>query len=172
MRTDRTGLPDSGPTDGAGVTGERTDLRSAFIVSPGFSGPVLFDPFGYGPAWGWWGLDPARPGDYVTLPPVPPNMARISLHVKPRKADLVIDGTDIGEARDYTFEDRPLWLSPGPHQVEIRFAGYQTLRLGLELSKGQVYDLHYRLDRGEGIDSRSSGRKGDAPDPSHQRVAS
>ena len=92
--------PDSGPSDGAGSTGERTDQRAAFVVSPGFSGPVLLDPFGYGPAWGWWGLEPVRPGYYVTWLPVPPNMARLSLHVRPRKADLVIDGTDVGEARD------------------------------------------------------------------------
>ena len=94
---------------------------------------------------------------------VPPNMARLSLHVRPRKADLVIDGTDIGEARDYAADYRPIWLSPGAHQVEIRYSGYQTLRLGMSVSKGQVYDLHYRLDPGEGIDSRSTASGARAP---------
>ena len=148
--------PDSVAPGGETATGERNDVREAFVVSPGIVGPVFSDPFWYGPAWGWWGPGPSWPSAYVTMEYVPPNMARLSLHVRPRKADLVIDGTDIGEARDYTPDYRPIWLSPGAHQVEIRYSGYQTLRLGMSVLKGQVYDLHYRLDPGEGIDSRST----------------
>jgi hypothetical protein len=154
------------------ASGERAERREAFIVSPGFVGPAFFDPFWYGPAWGWWGPGPTWPGAYVTMVSVPPNMARLELHVRPRKADLVIDGTDVGEARDYSADFRPLWLSPGSHQVEIRDSGYQTLRLGMNVLKGQVYDLHYRLDHGAGIDSRSTASGAEAVAKSRPRVSS
>jgi hypothetical protein len=164
--------PPVSTSPGAGVaTGVKANRREAFVVSPGFVGPVFSDPFWYGPDWGWWAPFPAWPSGYVTMEYVPPNMARLDLRVKPRKADLLIDGTDIGEARDYTADYRPLWLSPGSHQVEIRYSGYQTLQLGMNVEKGQVYDRHYRLDPGAGIDSRSTGRAAQAPAGSHPRVS-
>jgi PEGA domain-containing protein len=164
--------PETVSPGGRVATGEKAEGREAFIVSPGILGPAFSDPFWYGPAWGWFGPGPIWTGALVTQESVPPNMARLSLHVRPHKADLVIDGTDVGEARDYTADTRPLWLSPGSHQVEIRYSGYRTLRLGLEVSKGQVYDLHYRLDPGQGIDSRSTEGGARAQVNSHQPVSS
>jgi|GEM_PF-2854883 len=159
--------PESTSPAGRAAAGERAERRQAFVVSPGFVGPVFSDPFWYG----WWGPFPAWPSTYVTMEYVPPNMARLDLRVKPRKADLIIDGTDIGEARDYTVDYRPLWLSSGSHQVEISYSGYQTLRLGMNVQKGQVYDLHYRLDPGAGIDSRSTAGAAQAPAKSRPRVS-
>jgi hypothetical protein len=134
----------------ASTTG-RTESRLVFVMAPGFVGPILWDPFWSPGLWDWWG-----PAPYAIVQVVPTNVARLSLHVRPRKADLMMDGSDQGEARDYAADYHPLWLSPGPHALELRFPGYQTLRVRLEAQKGQIYDLHYRLYPGEGMDRRSS----------------
>ena len=87
---------------------------------------------------------------------VPENAARMSLNIKPRKAELMVDGFPVGEAGEQT-----LYLSPGSHQVEIRHSGYRTLSLAMDVTRGQIYDVRYRLKRGEGTDSPSAAQIGE-----------
>jgi len=86
----------------------------------------------------------------------PANAAQMSLRVRPRKAQLVIDDLHVGQAGHQT-----LWLPPGSHRVEIRHPGYRTLSLAMDVSQGQVYDIRYHLKRGEGTDSQSGVRIGE-----------
>lgn len=137
---------------------EKKPVREV-VISPTFVGSALWDPFWPGPApWAWYGYGPVVyvPVAGNTPPAAPATVARLGLHVSPRKADILIDGNDVGQARDFDPDFRPLWLAPGNHVVEIRYPGYQTLRIQMEVSKGQVSDLHYRLRSGTGIDERSS----------------
>jgi len=127
--------------------------RPATIVGRGFP----FESTWYGYYWSEPGFTPAHPRNAGKgKEDTQANAARMSLKVRPRKAELVVDGFHVGKA-----EDQTLWLSPGSHQVEIRHPGYRTLSLAMDLSQGQVYDLRYHLKRGEGTDSQSGVRIGE-----------
>jgi PEGA domain-containing protein len=110
----------------------------------------------------WYGYYWSEPGftlDHrrkVAKEDTPANTAQMSLKVRPRKAQLVIDDLHVGQAGNQT-----LWLPPGSHRVEIRYPGYRTLSLAMDVSQGQVYDIRYHLKRGEGTDSQSGVRIGE-----------
>jgi hypothetical protein len=121
--------------------------------------PFYYDPFYYHwygrwPYDPWWYGPPAPAYRYEVA--VPADRALVTVHVKPSKATVLVDGRVVGEARDFDEPEEPLWLKPGRHVVELRRSGYQTLRLAFDLSGGEAYDLRYKLAKGEGLDARSS----------------
>jgi len=83
------------------------------------------------------------------------NFVPIELHVHPWKASVIVDGSTLGQARDYNDESHPLFLVPGSHLVELQYPGYETLRFDLDVQKGLPRDLHYTMIKGVGVDSRS-----------------
>lgn len=130
---------------------------------------TVFDPFYFDPYWapaywgpGWDRLYWMRGNWYPNMmygnPAValPPDEVPVQLHVRPWKAELILDGSDLGRARDFDSSDHPLWLSPGEHRLELRYPGYQVQDLKVTVEKGVPYNLHYRLEKEEGTDSRSS----------------
>lgn len=133
------------------------------------AGPVVWAryysrPFGFYSAWGpfwypgpWWYGWPEPEPAYTLQPAVPKDQVLVTLHITPSKADVTVDGKTQGKARDFGSVRQPLWLKPGEHVIEIGRAGYQTLRLALELDGGHGYDLSYGLNKGQGLDARSSG---------------
>jgi hypothetical protein len=127
---------------------------------------VVFEPaFWYPyPGFGWgisYAYGPPPYGGYAQLPPR--NAAPVELHVSPRKADVIIDGTNVGQARDFNSRAYPLWLKAGTHTLELSRPGYQTLRVKFEVKRGKAYRVHYELREGEGIDPRSSKRAQEPP---------
>src|SRR5206468_10360187 len=91
----------------------------------------------------------------------------------PRKATLVVDGTSVGQAGDFSSRAYPLWLPAGTHDLELSYKGYQTLRVRFEATRGRAYLIHYDLRGGEGLHARSSGdihRQEGAPAAPHQVV--
>jgi hypothetical protein len=90
-------------------------------------------------------------------PHVPPrSMAPVELHVTPRKALVIVDGLEVGQARDFDSRAYPMWLTSGKHQVEFRYKKHQTLRVTLEVKRGKAYRVTYKLREGDGVDPRSS----------------
>ena len=83
---------------------------------------------------------------------VPPNVARVSVDVKPANAELIIDGFPVEASRE---QKRAVWLEPGSHLVEIRHTGYRTLRLDIEVAGGASYEIYRRLQRQGGVDWQS-----------------
>jgi hypothetical protein len=111
----------------------------------------LYDPFwDLGPAYAWWG-----PWYYGVVPYVgaaypqgaPTGMVPVQLHVHPWTAALIVDGDNMGEARDYNGPEHPLWLKPGKHEVTLQQPGYRPLKFEIDLGKEQAYNLHYRLSK-------------------------
>ncbi|MCP3980002.1 MAG: PEGA domain-containing protein [bacterium] len=131
-------------------------------------------PYGgwYGPSFGWYGWpyyygypvyrrvgftgDRQAPGVFET-------------DVKPRKAEVSVDGVVVGQARDYNGSWDLLYVPPGEHTLEFRFDGYRTLRRHVEVRPGGYYFIGEKLARGEGIDPRSNERP---PAAAPQRQAS
>jgi len=80
----------------------------------------------------------------------------LELNVKPKKASVTVDGKYVGQARDFNGKWDLLWLKPGGRVVELGYDGHKTLRLFLEVEGGQFLKLGERLEKGEGIDPRST----------------
>lgn len=116
--------------------------------------------YGY-PYWGWgwgsyWGPSyyrvpvyyPARVGDSHSP-------AIVETAVKPKKADVFVDGVKMGQARDYSGSWDVLYLKPGARSVEFRKDGFQTLRYDVKLRRGGYYRFEEKMQKGEGLDPRS-----------------
>ena len=83
---------------------------------------------------------------------VPPNVARVSVDVKPANAELIIDGFPVEASRE---QKRAVWLEPGSHLVEIRHPGYRTLSLDIQVAGGRSYEIYRRLQRQGRVDWQS-----------------
>jgi hypothetical protein len=116
--------------------------------------------------WGWpgyWGDGSwyGYPGGYPSAYPgyvaeFPQGPAIVETDVLPKKAQLVLDGEAIGEARDFNGHWDVLHLEPGRHTLQFSAAGYMTLEVGVEARAGRHYRIDYELQRGEGKDARSA----------------
>ena len=138
----------------AGVRGSVV-VHGGVVIRPVFYDPFFWDPFWY-PRYGWGVYASYGPAPYYGYAPIPPrNAAPVELHVKPRKATVIVDGSDVGQARDFSSEAYPMWLTAGTHQLELSYRGYQTLRVKFDVNRGRAYRVHYELNEGEGVDPRS-----------------
>jgi PEGA domain-containing protein len=134
------------------VVQQRVVVVRPAIVEPYFSDASFYPGFGWGLSYSY------GPHPYNSYAQVPPRGAvPIELHVSPRKSTLIVDGTNVGQARDFSSPAYPLWLEAGSHVLELNYPGYQTLRVKFEAKRGRAYRIRYDLREGEGIDSRSSG---------------
>jgi PEGA domain len=139
------------------IRGGRNVHQGVIVLHGGYVSPYYWDPFwdpgfGWGVSYAYGPYGPPRAYGYVP----PRNAAPVELHVKPRKATVVVDGTDVGQARDFDSRAYPLWLKAGTHHLELRYKDHQTLRVRIEVRRGKAYRVNYELRDGEGIDSRSS----------------
>ena len=126
------------------------------IVRPVFYDPLFSDPFWY-PRFGWGVYYSYGPAPYYGYAQIPPrDGAPVELHVSPRKSTVIVDGTNVGQARDFNSRAYPMWLKAGTHELELSYKGYQTLRVKFEVRRGRAYRVHYELNEGQGIDPRSS----------------
>jgi hypothetical protein len=111
--------------------------------------------------WGWWyGSPPYRTVWRGVDPEVP---GGIETDVQPKKAEVRLDGSFVGQARDYNGRWDVLWVEPGEHVLEFVKDGYMTLRVYLEVSPGTHVRIAERLQQGEGVDPRSTERPPAAP---------
>ena len=136
----------------SGVAQQQAAVVSPAYVDPYFWGAYAYAGFGFGVTYSY---GPSPDGAHVQGPPR--GAVPIELHVIPRKATLVVDGTSVGQARDFSSRAYPLWLPAGTHDLELSYKGYQTLRVRFEAKRGRAYRIHYDLRGGEGLDPRSSG---------------
>jgi hypothetical protein len=66
------------------------------------------------------------------------------LETAPETAQVYVDGFYVGIVQDYGVRGRMLELSAGPHRIELRAAGYQTLVFDVTIEPGQI--VRYRGD--------------------------
>lgn len=122
--------------------------------------------------WGYWGW-PYYYGYYPASarPRLQTDPAVVETDVRPKKADVVLDGAPVGQARDYNGSWDVLVVKPGLHALEFRHPGYMTLRVYLDAAAGGHYRIADRLERGEGLDPRSMERPPDrAEEPAGRRI--
>jgi hypothetical protein len=105
------------------------------IVAPGYGG---YYPWAYG-GLGFGGYDGYYdPGWYDPYPPVYSgggytDEAALRIKVKPRDAAVYVDGYFAGRVDDFDGVFQRLKIDAGPHHVEIRLDGYETLTFDVRL---------------------------------------
>jgi len=89
----------------------------------------FYDPwYGYGYPSGGYGYPPSvynYPGD-----------GELRLKIRPRDAQVFVDGYYVGIVDDFDGVFQRLHLEPGPHRIEVRAPGYETL----------TFDVRIRFD--------------------------
>ena len=128
----------------------------------GFYPNWYFSFWGYPYCWGWpyfsvgWygGLEPpaAVAEAYAT------GLAAVETDIKPKKADVRVDGALVGQARDYNGTWDVLWLSPGEREISFSLDGYMTLSFYVDVAPGGYVRFSERLQEGSGPDPRSTER--------------
>jgi len=110
--------------------------------------PYYYDPFWVSGAFGWspmfyapWSLMWAT-GGYGPYPgwgygSTTFNTGGLRLKMKPREAQVFVDGFLAGVVDEFDGVFQSLRLAPGGHKIEVRMDGYETLTL----------DVHIQPDR-------------------------
>ncbi len=96
--------------------------------------PLFYAPWGL--MWGtsgYWGY-PGYPG-YAGATTF--DTGAVRLKMRPRDAEVWVDGYYAGRVDDFDGVFQSLRLAPGGHQVEVRMPGYQT----------QTFDIHIQPNR-------------------------
>jgi hypothetical protein len=128
-----------------------------------YAGPYYWgapDYWGYAYPRAYYYAEPVRlAGRYV------PRGGAVETDVRPKKAQVALDGQVIGRARDFNGPWDVLALPRGKHSLEFSAPGYMTLHLELDVESGGYYHLTQELLKGEGLDPRSSPEPPPAPAP-------
>jgi len=98
-----------------------------------------YDPWGWGDPYGG-GASAAYTYDYD---------GAIKLKVKPRQADVYVDGYYAGAVDDFDGTFQKLKLEPGPHRIEIRLQGYETLSFEVRILPDKTLTYKGQLQKRE-----------------------
>jgi hypothetical protein len=89
--------------------------------------------------------------------------AWVETDVIPKRASVRLDGEDVGFAKDWNGIWDRLQIPSGTHVLEFGLEGHQTLQVHLDAQPGRVYHIRRELQKGEGIDPRSSSEASTGP---------
>jgi len=73
--------------------------------------------------------------------------ASVKCDVKPKDAQVFVDGSLVGTARDYNSSDHPLYIFPGEHVLEFRHPGHETYSTKLSLLPEQDMRIKVRMNK-------------------------
>jgi hypothetical protein len=105
-------------------------------------GTPFFGAFGYS-VYGDAGYVPN--GTTVPIEPVMVREGRLNLSISPASAHVFVDGLYVGAVSD--FQDRGLWLEPGPRRIELRADGYETLTFDVRIDENATVNYRRELAR-------------------------
>ena len=121
------------------------------VVVSGFYADPFFDPW-YGPQWGPY--------------PYPYRFANadsaVKLEVKPKEAEVYVDGYYAGIVDDFDGVFQRLRVPPGEHDIEIYLAGYRAVHQKVYLTPDNTFKIKYTMER---------LAAGEAPEPRPQPPA-
>ncbi len=75
----------------------------------------------------------------------------LDLNVKPRKAEVYVDGQRLGKAADFDGFPGYLWLEKGTHQLALYRDGYLTVVQELTIIPGAIQEVKLRLAPGKSV---------------------
>ena len=133
--------------ESAEAGGRRRGGRRVVVprASFGFYGAHYYSPF-FNPYWGphYYG----RRGEGQQLNPAVARalkLGALDLNVKPRDADVFVDGTFVGKVRDFDGYPGYLWLEAGSRSVAIYKGGFATYEAQFGVAPGVVTELKLKL---------------------------
>ncbi len=109
---------------------------------PYFYGPSLYTSFWWGypyPYYSPYGFYGGYYGGYYDP------LSSVRIEVRPREAQVYVDGYFAGEVDKYDGTFQRLRLRPGPHQIEVYLEGYKTLRQTVYLTPDSTFKLRGEL---------------------------
>jgi hypothetical protein len=137
--------PESRPRDGRSVTGRAVPRPSSPPPAPVahvHRGFVRGYPFGYGSyglgffyydPWYWGTPSYYRPSAYGYR-----LTGELRLKVKPREAEVLVDGYYAGIVNDFDGFFQRLTLDEGPHTIELRAPGREPLKFDVRIMPGET----------------------------------
>lgn len=109
----------------------------------GWGGLGLGGYYGYYDPWGGW-YDPYPPGGYAYGYGYD---GALKLKVKPRDAEVFVDGYFAGSVDDYDGVFQQLRLEPGPHRIEVLLDGYEPLSFEVRILPNRTITYKGDLER-------------------------
>jgi hypothetical protein len=93
--------------------------------------------------------------------------AIVETDVSPGKAEVILDGSSAGVAKDYNGTWDDLRIEPGRHTITFRKDGYRSLTIAFDAAPGGHYKFDQDLAKGEGEEKidRTSGPESPQPRP-------
>ena len=129
--------------------------RGARVV---VAGGGFYSPY-YDPWFGYQYPYPMRPYGYGYRNYEPE--ASVRLEVKPKEAEVYVDGYYAGIVNDFDGTFQRLRVEPGEHEIELWLDGYRTLRQKVYLRQDNTFRVKYQMER------LASGQ---APEPKPQPI--
>lgn len=126
-------------------------VPAGYVVRPAYVGysPFFYGPFFFGFGWSQWYPYPyLYPYPYPYPYPPPPYYGRpydisaARLEIKPRNAQVYLDGYYVGVVNDFDGTWQRLDLPSGDHEITVYLQGYQTYRQRTFFRPGQ--DYHFK----------------------------
>lgn len=103
-------------------------------------GYFYYDPYGWSPYYGRYGYDADRFSGYGYGYP----SGELRLQVRPRHAEVYVDGYFAGQVDDFDGFVQALRLEEGPYSIEIAAPGYEPLIFDVRIQPGRK--ITYRGD--------------------------
>jgi hypothetical protein len=142
--------------------GTKPPAHGGVVIPPGYYGGYYYPWWlgvGYGAAYAggyyggyydpWYGGDPDGAGcggggqsSYSS-----DEEGSLHLKVKPREAEVYVDGYYVGLVDDFDGIFQKLHIISGPHHVEVRAAGYEPLVFDVRITAGQGTTYQGELKR-------------------------
>jgi len=114
------------------------------VVVGGFYDPFFYSPFWYDPwyaapyQWGWY---PPYRGAYLAPE------ASVKLDVKPKQAEVYVDGYYAGIVDDFDGAFQRLHVAPGEHEIELYLDGYRAVKQHVFLTADNTFKVKYSMEK-------------------------
>ena len=79
------------------------------------------------------------------------DLGALDLDIKPKKAEVYLDGRYIGRTGEFDGYPDFLWLKEGTHQLAFYKEGHGTVSREYTIYPGELINVRFRLERGEAV---------------------
>ena len=119
----------------------RVPVRTV-VVAPYYYSPLWYDPFFFDAQWGGV-YGPYGPYRRYNIDPG----GSIKLEVKPRQAEVYVDGYYAGIVDDFDGVFQRLRTTPGEHEITLYLDGYRSVHQKIYLQPDVTFKLKYDMER-------------------------
>jgi hypothetical protein len=132
-------------TSEAQVHGHGRGGSRVVVVGGGYYSPY-YDPYFF--ADPWFGYQyPYPPGPYGYGYRTYEPDASVRLEVKPRQAEVYVDGYYAGIVDDFDGSFQRLRVEPGEHEIELWLDGYRTVHQKVYLTQDNTFRVKYQMEK-------------------------